>query len=38
MRPLYEKKSHIKSRLKYFGQAPLLFSEAMECDCQTFEQ
>lgn len=21
-----------------FGQAPLLFSGAMECDCQTFEQ
>lgn len=29
-------KFHLNHTSKYFGPAPLLFSGAVECDCQTF--
>lgn len=43
MKPLYLKNNNninvtLNHAGKCFGQAPLLFSGAMECDCHTFEQ
>lgn len=41
MKPLFKNKNRnvtLNHTLKCFGQAPLLFSGTMECDCQTFEQ